>query len=274
LSRQLHLGGQDYLPRDQGFTKATIQYGRQFGSRLIVTTHYTFDPAEYLTQELTTYTIEFICNAGDLIFFVCFLHFAVHIPLQTRQPKIDKYAARSEQHLINPIYSAMVEHVDDSVGCVLCALKALNLESNTIVVFCSDNGGLTTPANSTNRFENGVTTNSPLRDEKGTLYEGGIRIPLILRVPNLSPVNLVCDTPITTADLFPTILGLTETSYRDSLSIDEMDITHSLTIQLSIRLPENLSSFNITTLTRPVPLFPGATNSLSIWTTVNYNSTT
>lgn len=116
-----------------------------------------------------------------------------------------------------------------------CALKALNLESNTIVVFCSDNGWLTTPANSTNRFENGVTTNSPLRDEKGTLYEGGIRIPLIVRVPNLSTVNLVCDNPITTADLFPTILGFTETSYRDSLSIDGMDITHSLTIQLSIR---------------------------------------
>ncbi len=101
----------------------------------------------------------------------------------------------------NPIYAAMVESIDESVGNVLETLKRTGIDDDTIVFFFSDNGGLSvkegkhTPA----------TNNSPLRGGKGYLYEGGVREPCIVRWPGVTTPNSVCDTPVCSIDFFPTI---------------------------------------------------------------------
>ena len=118
----------------------------------------------------------------------------------------------------NPIYAAMVESMDDSVGRVMKKLADLGLTERTIVIFTSDNGGLSvlegpnTPA----------TSNLPLREGKGYLYEGGIREPFIVTGPGVAKPGTTCTTPISSIDLFPTILDLC--GVKSDLKTDGLDI--------------------------------------------------
>jgi uncharacterized sulfatase len=108
----------------------------------------------------------------------------------------------------------MVEHVDQSVGRIMRKLDELGLSQETIVVFFSDNGGLT------RKFDGkgvDVTTNAPLRDEKGTLYEGGIRVPLIIRWPEKVGAGTTSDVPVSSVDFWPTFLSAAEISTSEDL---------------------------------------------------------
>jgi len=105
----------------------------------------------------------------------------------------------------NPVYAAMVEHVDRSVGRIMKTLDALKLADRTVVVFFSDNGGLRRHYQNIGPI---VTTNAPLRDEKGTLYEGGIREPLIVRWPGHVKPASTCSEPVTSVDFHPTLLEI------------------------------------------------------------------
>lgn len=101
----------------------------------------------------------------------------------------------------NPIYAAMVEHMDESVGRVMQKLSDLNLDTNTIIIFMSDNGGLSSP-------DVIATAQLPLRGAKGWLYEGGIREPMIIKWPGKTKPGSTCATPVTSTDFYPTILEM------------------------------------------------------------------
>jgi arylsulfatase A len=116
-----------------------------------------------------------------------------------------KFRARAEERgpaQNNPVYAAMLEAMDDSVGSILRKLEETGAAANTVVIFTSDNGGLTAP-----EFENRPTTcNAPLREGKGHVYEGGIRAPLLVRWPAVVKAGSVCDVPVASEDFYPTIL--------------------------------------------------------------------
>jgi len=153
---------------------------------------------EYLTDRLTAEALKFIDNHQDQPFFLYLTHYAVHTPLQAREELIAKYRGQGEGGQSNPIYAAMIESVDQSVGSILGRLDDLGLRDDTIVLFFSDNGGYG-PA----------TSMEPLRGAKGMLYEGGIRVPLIVRWPGKVEPGATCAAPVIGTDLFPTFLDIT-----------------------------------------------------------------
>jgi len=130
-------------------------------------------------------------------FFLQIAHYAVHTPIQAIKEVAAKYQ-REGKNAINARYAAMVESVDDSTRQILATLKDLGIDKNTIIIFTSDNGGLDT---------NGKPTdNAPLRSGKGFPYEGGIRVPFIVRWPGVIPAGKLSKTPVCSIDIFPTIM--------------------------------------------------------------------
>ncbi|MCI0499391.1 MAG: sulfatase-like hydrolase/transferase [Planctomycetales bacterium] len=175
---------------------------------------------EYLTDRLTDESIRFIKENKDSPFLVYLSFYAVHAPIIPCKRLIDENKARARElnctgpasvkehdavtklHQDNADYASMVQAMDENVGRLLTALDELKLTDNTIIVFTSDNGGL-----STLYGPGSPTSNAPLRAGKGWCYEGGIRVPAILRVPN-GKTGITCDVPITSIDYYPTILDL------------------------------------------------------------------
>ena len=156
---------------------------------------------------LTDAAIWFIEQNQQQSFFLTVSHHAVHIPLEARKGRIEKYEnkPKPQSGVNHPVYAAMIEDLDASVGRILDRLEALGLSENTVVVFTSDNGGLRQIYTGAGEI---VSTNAPLRGEKGTLYEGGIRVPLIVRWPGVVQPGSLCDEPSTTADLLPTFCDI------------------------------------------------------------------
>ncbi len=176
--------------------------------------HYGFDVADSISPSetddksvryLTDRTIEFLSASRDRPFF-CFLsHFTVHTRVAAPQEIIDDYLARGyppagpDQHegRYNATYLAMIKHLDNETGRVLQKLEELGLRGETVVVFLSDNGGVL------RCFDNG-----PLRSGKGTLYEGGVRVPLIVRWPGVVEPGTVSDYPVHAVDFYPTLVEM------------------------------------------------------------------
>lgn len=171
-------------------------------------------PGEYLTDRLTNEALTFIEQSSKQPFFLYMPHYAVHTPLQAKEDLIAKYESIPESlRQGKPVYAAMIESVDQSVGRIMDKLRELNLESQTLIVFTSDNGGF---------YQ--ATSNAPLRANKGAYYEGGIRVPLILYGPTVTKPGTVCDTPVTSTDLYPTCLQaagleLRPHQHRDGVSL-------------------------------------------------------
>ncbi len=153
---------------------------------------------EYLTDRLTDEALGFMrAHAADP-FFLYLPHFAVHTPIQGQPELVEKYKARGIRDAQGkPAYAAMVESVDNSVGRIVSELETLGLERDTVVVLFSDNGG-----------HAGFTSMAPLRGSKGMLYEGGIRVPLVLSWPgHISPGRRM-RVPVCGTDLYPTLVEL------------------------------------------------------------------
>jgi uncharacterized sulfatase len=163
---------------------------------------------------LTDQTLWFIEQNRKKPFFVTLSHYAVHIRLEARAESIEKYRnkPKPDTGVNNPVYAAMVEDLDRSLGRILTRLDELELSDRTMVVFTSDNGGLRKIYTGIGEL---VSTNAPLRDEKGTLYEGGIRVPMIVRFPGVVDPGTVCREPTTTADLLPTFCEVTGAKIPD-----------------------------------------------------------
>lgn len=154
---------------------------------------------EFLSDRLTAEALAFIEKNRDRPFFIYLAHYAVHTPLMAKKKAIERYRGKAVPGAphSNATYAALVESVDESVGCLLARLDALKLSERTVIVFTSDNGGLM-----------GVTSNAPLRAGKGSAYEGGVRVPLIVKWPGVTEPGSVSSVPVISADHFPTLLAM------------------------------------------------------------------
>ena len=211
-----HLGKEPYYPDKQGFD---LNFG---GTNLGHPKHYfypfgidnitTGTEGEYLTDRLTAEAEKFIEANKDRPFFLYLSHYAVHTPLAGKPEKVEKYKKKVKPGMDqnNPVYAAVIESVDESVGRIMAKLDDLKLADNTVVIFFSDNGGLLD-----------VTSNAPLRLGKGHLYEGGTRDPLIVRWPGKVKAGSTCDTPMISTDFYPTMLEMAglKGSVPDGVSI-------------------------------------------------------
>ena len=176
---------------------------------------------EYLTDRLTDESIRFIQSGAKDPFFLYLSYYTVHTPIQGCQKYDAEYLEKSTslpdsgkiklepEHMgftrINqslPKYAAMVRSLDANVGRILQALNKSKKSENTIIIFTSDNGGLSTTGSG------GPTSVRPLRAGKGWCYEGGVRVPLLISYPGLDDQGKLCDVPVTSMDYFPTLLEL------------------------------------------------------------------
>lgn len=222
-----HVGGKGYWPTDQGFdvniggwthgSPPTYWYPYRNSDKewnSAIPTLEGGEEGEYLPDRLASEAIQVIEDHGEKPFFIHLSHYAVHTPLMAPEELVDKYRARfdGKDVSIDPVYAAMVERVDTNFGRVLDKLDSLALAASTLVVVYSDNGGLST-----------ATDNAPLRAGKGHLYEGGIRVPLIMRWPGQVQTG-VCDAPVSGVDLLPTIASAAGISLKRD-TMDGVDLT-------------------------------------------------
>ncbi|MFP6877144.1 MAG: sulfatase [Roseibacillus sp.] len=169
---------------------------------------------EYLTDRLTDEAIALIRKNRERPFFLYFPHYAVHTPLQAKKEAIARYETVAKgKRQGKPAYAAMVESVDESVGRVMETLDELGLTEKTLVIFTSDNGGFA-----------GATSNAPLRANKGSHYEGGIRIPLIFKGPGVEGKGVLSRVPTITNDLYPTILEMLGLALRPHQHVDGVSL--------------------------------------------------
>jgi arylsulfatase A len=180
----------------------------RFGKEFRYVPHLDFGrPGEYLTDRLTEEALSVIDRAGKQPFFLYLAHHAVHTPIEAKAADIEHFKDKQHTRLNhkNVPYAAMLKSLDDSVGRILDHLQTRGLGQNTVVIFASDNGGYV-GMEKTNGRSAPVTNNAPLRSGKGSLYEGGIRVPLIVRWPGVTPQGTVCREPVILTDLFATCI--------------------------------------------------------------------
>lgn len=198
---------------------------------------------EYLTDRLTEETMKFVEANQEKPFLAVLAHYAVHTPIEAKKHITKRYETKIDalgfqppfyepesagENLLfqnNATYASMIESVDKGLGRLLRQLKQLGIEEKTIVVLCSDHGGLS--ARGSNR---GVaTSNRPLRAGKGHNYEGGVRVPLLIRWPGSTKPGTVIETPVVTMDFFPTFLEMAGLPLRPEEHLDGISLTPLLT---------------------------------------------
>jgi arylsulfatase A-like enzyme len=206
-----HLGeqsGPQYRPQNQGFERVVLSQhhgNMKYFYPFVNREKWPYagplpgKPGDYLPDRLTDEAVKFIEDCRDKPFFLYLSHWSVHGPFKAKKDKIKKYEAKKkiqgEKH-INPVYAAMVESAD-----------------RTVVIFMSDNGGVKK-----------VTSMSPLRGQKSWYYEGGIRVPLIIKAPGLTRPGSLCHEPVISTDFYPTMLeiaglGLKPEQHPDGVSL-------------------------------------------------------
>ena len=147
-------------------------------------------------------------------FFLMVGHYAVHTPIQALAEVAAKYQREKKPN--NAKYAAMVESIDDSTRQILATLKELEIDRNTLIIFTSDNGGLD---------RNGSPTeNAPLRSGKGYAYEGGIRVPFLVRWPGVIPAGRVSDEPVCSIDILPTVVEAAGAKAPSDRAIDGLSL--------------------------------------------------
>jgi arylsulfatase A-like enzyme len=216
-----HLGTPgEHHPSRRGFDEAIVSDGRHFDFTTAPSVEY--PKGQYLADFLTDRAVDFIGRHRDNPFFLYLPHFAVHTPIHAKPDYVaawEKRPARGTHW--NPTYAAMIQSLDESVARITAKLAELNLTGKTIVIVSSDNGGLggyhRTEAPSEKK---GFTDNTPLRGGKGTLYEGGIRVPFIVRWPGIVPAGATSDVPVAHVDVYPTLLSLAGGTPRSGYTLD------------------------------------------------------
>ena len=224
-----HLGGKGFSPQDRGFevnlggdnTGTPLSYFAPFrrGDRFMPGLEQAPE-GEYLTDRLTAETLKFIEQNHDQPFYLQLWHYAVHTPLRAKDALVARFPVLTglTGQQTNAIYAAMLESVDEGVGRILRRLEELNLATNTVIVFTSDNGGLCTSEGP----HTPATDNGPLREGKGYLYEGGLRVPLLIHWPGVTRAASTCATPVSSIDFFATLTelaGLTTELRTDGTSL-------------------------------------------------------
>ncbi|MES2737766.1 MAG: sulfatase [Verrucomicrobiota bacterium] len=222
-----HLGPEGWWPENQGYDHnlGGVDKGGPYGRGKYFVPYDNprlpdGPPGEYLPDRLATETGKFMEANRDKPFFAFFSFYSVHTPLQSRPDLEQKYQEKRRRlglearwgredsrdvRLVqeHAVYAGMVEAMDLAVGKVLAKLDELGLTENTLVIFTSDNGGLSTS-------EGSPTSNLPLRGGKGWMYEGGIREPLVIRWPAVLKAGTVIETPVCSPDYFATALEVAQ----------------------------------------------------------------
>ena len=228
IAGKWHLGGKGSLPADHGFDVTIGANTRPAGGPVD-------DP--HFAAQLSTQGAQFIEESKDKPFFLYLALHAVHVGLKTRPELAEKYKAqvaalpaptgprevpagpgfKARAVQDHPVYAGMVQEMDEAVDRILKKLDELRLAERTIVVFLSDNGGLSTA-------EGSPTSNLPLRAGKGWNYEGGIRVPLIVRMPARVAAGSTCATPVISNDLYPTLLDLAGVPIPAGQTVDALSL--------------------------------------------------
>ena len=240
-----HLGDRGHFPKDQGFEfniggnhKGSPPGG--YYSPWKNPTLKSNSKNEYLTERLTEESIKFIDsvvrNEDPKPFLLYISYYNVHTPITPYKKKINQFRLKSKKSFEsktpvqdehegvsrgrqdNANYASMIAAVDDSVGRVVNALKNHGLDDETVIFFFSDNGGLATLGN-----RPGPTSNLPLRSGKGWLYEGGIRVPMIIRLPG-SLSGSESNVPVSSNDFYPTMLELAGIANEDAKDQDGVSL--------------------------------------------------
>ncbi len=201
-------GAEEVPPQAHGFQEVMVSENRGIaGGSYFFPYHFNEEieqrlpDKEYLVDRCNLEAVEFIERHKEEPFFLFLSHYAVHTGLVGKEDVVAKYAAKPgagegrNAPKNNPHLAAQLEAIDDGVGKIVAKLDELGLAENTILVFTSDNGG-----------ESRVTSNAPLRAGKSTLYEGGIREPLLVRWPGKVPAGKTCPEPVCSIDFYPTFL--------------------------------------------------------------------
>ena len=193
---------------------------------------------EFLVDRMNAAAVEFIERNKAKPFFLYLSHYAVHTILNGKPSLVEKYrrkhppgkstrtrcylcedaghAGDVQQHWAgdhNPHLAAMLESIDEGVGRITAKLRELDIERDTLIVFTSDNGG-----------ETNVTTNAPWRGGKSQLYEGGLRVPMIVRWPGQIPAETICDQPTVNVDFYPTLLSAAGIEPDEEQTLDGIDV--------------------------------------------------
>jgi arylsulfatase A-like enzyme len=243
-----HLGDRPYYPDKQGFdvniggdnsgSPPTYFYPYRKNNRALEEMPPGGEEGEYLTDRLTDESLKFLDANKDRPFLLYLSHYAVHTPIESKQGLTDKYKAKADrmpatdgpkfvpaygryqtrQYQDNAIYAGMVQSVDESVGRVIDKLEELGVAENTVVIFMSDNGGLSTQPG------DAPTSNLPLRAGKGWLYEGGIREPMIIKWPGVVKQGSMCSEPVTSTDFYPTMLEMAGMRLRPRQHVDGVSL--------------------------------------------------
>jgi arylsulfatase A-like enzyme len=236
-----HLGPEGFWPENQGFDHnlGGVDRGGPYGRGKYFVPY--DNPrlkdgpeGEHLPDRLATETCRFIEANKDGRFFAYFSFYSVHTPLQSRPDLQKKYEEKRQRLGLEPawgkedtrevrlvqehaVYAGMVEAMDLAVGKVLAKLDELGLRENTLIVFTSDNGGLSTS-------EGSPTSNLPLRGGKGWMYEGGIRESLIVRWPAVVKAGRIISTPVSSPDFFPTLLEAAKAKPQPGQKLDGLSL--------------------------------------------------
>ena len=178
-------------------------------------------PGDYLTDQLTDHALRIIAQQKDRPFFLSLWFHTVHTPIEGKPTWVKRFEKKPSGKIHSHAeYAAMLASLDENIGRVLRQLDDLKLADRTVVILTSDNGGVDFPtAKSGNRPP---TRNAPFRSGKGTLYEGGLRVPLIIRWPGRTKPGAECAAQVTSQDFFPTLadaLGQTNAPRHDGVSL-------------------------------------------------------
>lgn len=240
-----HLGSQGFYPEDQGFAinVGGHEKGQPPGGYYSPYNNpkLTDGPdGEYLTDRLTNESISFLDTVGPEPFFLFLAYYTVHTPIQANKQHVDKFkkkfqglenqtiSQRSEGDGIttleqkNPDYASMLYALDENIGRLIAKLKEDRLYENTTIIFTSDNGGLSTVKKEYNSVA--PTAVLPLRAGKGWLYEGGIRVPLLIKPANTNKENKLITEPVIGHDFYPTILSQAGINLPDNQITDGIDL--------------------------------------------------
>lgn len=233
-----HLGPQGHCPEDQGFDVNKGGTGAGAPSTYFSPYKNSRLPdgpeGEHLPDRLATEVCRFMQDNKGKPFLAYLAFYDVHVPLMARADLQRKYEARRREKNLqsrwgredtrdvrltqdHAVYASMVEAMDEAAGKVLAKLDELNLAQNTIVVFTSDNGGLSTA-------EGWPTSNIPLRGGKGWLYEGGIREPLLMRWPKVTKANSKINVPVSSPDFYKTFAAATGAAMPSNQLLDGIDL--------------------------------------------------
>ena len=246
-----HLGGPQYYPREHGFD---VNVGgcalgaphRGYFAPWGIETLPDGPPGQYLGDRLTDEAIALIRQCDEQPFFLNLWYYEVHTPIQAKPAALPHFQAKARalglseaqtfavgepfpaehkrhqrvtRRLVqsDPTYAAMIATLDANIGRVLAALEETGQAENTVIVFTSDNGGLSTS-------EGSPTCNLPLLEGKGWMYEGGTRVPLLVRAPGVTAAGATCRVPVTTPDFYPTLLDLAGLPLRPEQHVDGVSL--------------------------------------------------